>query len=302
MMNTINHIYYLHGFVPDKKPICLEELYKLDEKLRNAQAKLNPYYEKSIINDYKTKTYHFNPFKKHKFVLNERLQLNGLNLNWLKLYEVLIRFSIVRDRLSFYSDEQSVIKFIANKLNMTVYFIDYVDVYIYNLGITNFETVYQEQDYYKLLCQKIHEMKLQLITGGTFIIKLYTILRKDTINLVAELVQLFKQVFVYKPYSTNPSNSETYLICLQYTPMIPLKPPTQNWIDYLYYIQKCIVDYQIKNINLEISAYETYKNKNRIPFSFGNNRNQTLINAFDDISSTIESIDETDYEYDESLE
>lgn len=52
--------------------------------------------------------------------------------------------------------------------------------------------------------------------GGIFICKIFDFFLKETINLIYILTLLFDQVYIHKPKFSRLSNSEKYLVCLNY--------------------------------------------------------------------------------------
>lgn len=71
----------------------------------------------------------------------------------------------------------------------------------------------QEQEAYRLIFGEIVlALKIQK-DGGNFIIKIFESYTKITIKLIQMLRQVYKTVYVAKPYTSRISNSEKYLVC-----------------------------------------------------------------------------------------
>lgn len=71
----------------------------------------------------------------------------------------------------------------------------------------------QEQQSYKLmLCQAISAMGCQ-ITGGAFIMKVFDCYSNEMIELLYILSIHYENVYITKPYSSRPCNSEKYVVC-----------------------------------------------------------------------------------------
>lgn len=290
----MNSIFYLYSFIIPNNTTSsdLSNFNSLKKKLKQTQNKLDKYYEtKQSTVKYTKCVYSFNPFKKHKFSVAKFLNVTNIDLSWVKLYEILIQFELVIENVSYYSDNYEPLDYLANKQNINIHHNDTnPDVYIYNYGIKTYDSTDQELDYHDEFVLKVQDMKSKLNVGGVFVIKCYTILNPKTIAILCDLTLSFGKILIYKPYSSNPANSEIYLVCVNYSENNVSFPkegdisPSLIWLKNLYNIQTQLVDYQIKNINLEISGYEKYKNLNRsIPFNYGNGRNKKLVGQFNDL-------------------
>jgi 23S rRNA U2552 (ribose-2'-O)-methylase RlmE/FtsJ len=71
----------------------------------------------------------------------------------------------------------------------------------------------KEQLHYYLILNEIYTvLKLQNI-GGNFILKVFDIFTNTSIHLLYLLNLLYKDIYVYKPKTSRPTNSEKYIIC-----------------------------------------------------------------------------------------
>jgi len=71
----------------------------------------------------------------------------------------------------------------------------------------------KEQLHYFLILNEIYTgLKLQNI-GGNFILKVFDIFTNTSIHLLYLLNLLYKNIYVYKPKTSRPTNSEKYIIC-----------------------------------------------------------------------------------------
>lgn len=52
--------------------------------------------------------------------------------------------------------------------------------------------------------------------GGTFILKIYDMFHHNTLHTFSILKQCFQKIYIVKPLSSRPANSEKYLICVGY--------------------------------------------------------------------------------------
>lgn len=67
--------------------------------------------------------------------------------------------------------------------------------------------------HYRLILSEIYTaIKLQK-KGGVFILKMFDIYTESNYQLLYLLSQCYKQVFIYKPLTSRPTNSEKYIIC-----------------------------------------------------------------------------------------
>lgn len=77
------------------------------------------------------------------------------------------------------------------------------------------ETI-QEQEVFKLLVgQIITAIKIQDIKGN-FVCKFYETFTINSAKLLAILTELYENVYIIKPYTSRPSNSEKYVICINF--------------------------------------------------------------------------------------
>ena len=82
---------------------------------------------------------------------------------------------------------------------------------------------FQEQEAYILLLSEIYcGLKVQK-EGGTFVLKIFETFTEVTVKMIEILKRYYEQVILIKPLLSRPSNSEKYLICLNYSPSKNLK-------------------------------------------------------------------------------
>ena len=74
----------------------------------------------------------------------------------------------------------------------------------------------QEQESYILLLIDIYFAMNQLNKGGCFILKIYDSFTDLTIKIISILNDVFENVFIIKPFVSRPSNSEKFLVCMNY--------------------------------------------------------------------------------------
>lgn len=101
---------------------------------------------------------------------------------------------------------------IMNKVNNTTF-----DLITANLSVKQKDINTIEQEYYiTFLTQFVIAIK-SLKDNGNFVIKIYDSFTNLTIKLINILSQFFKNVYLYKPFTSKQSDSDKYIICLNYT-------------------------------------------------------------------------------------
>jgi 23S rRNA U2552 (ribose-2'-O)-methylase RlmE/FtsJ len=76
-----------------------------------------------------------------------------------------------------------------------------------------------------ILCETLTALALQK-KGGYFVLKIYDIFMKTTIELIYLLCNLYEGVFMYKPHMSRVANSEKYIVC-----KVLLYDITPEWIE-----------------------------------------------------------------------
>lgn len=72
---------------------------------------------------------------------------------------------------------------------------------------------YQEQEAYRLILGEIiTALKVQK-EGGTFVLKLFEVYTDVSIKMLSILSALYDKTYMFKPYTSRPSNSERYMVC-----------------------------------------------------------------------------------------
>lgn len=65
------------------------------------------------------------------------------------------------------------------------------------------------------LCETVTALKVQKI-GGNFVLKIYDIFTTATVQLLSILKSAYEQVFITKPVTSRPANSEKYIVCMNF--------------------------------------------------------------------------------------
>lgn len=74
----------------------------------------------------------------------------------------------------------------------------------------------QENDFLQLLLSEIYTGVRAQKAGGCFVIKMFDLFRSETIQLIAILCECYKEVYIHKPHTSRPANSERYIVCLDF--------------------------------------------------------------------------------------
>jgi 23S rRNA U2552 (ribose-2'-O)-methylase RlmE/FtsJ len=72
---------------------------------------------------------------------------------------------------------------------------------------------HKEQLHYKLISSEIYSAILLQKENGHFILKVFDILTETSIHLIYLLLMCYREVYIYKPKTSRPTNSEKYIIC-----------------------------------------------------------------------------------------
>ncbi len=73
-----------------------------------------------------------------------------------------------------------------------------------------------------IYCQTLTALLSQKI-GGLFVLKIFDIYNIKTINLIEILKKSYRKVYLIKPYTSRPANSEKYLVCVDFLNTISLE-------------------------------------------------------------------------------
>ena len=71
----------------------------------------------------------------------------------------------------------------------------------------------KEQLHYFLILNEIYSAIYLQKQSGNFILKMFDVFTKTSVNLLYLLSLLYENVFIYKPKTSRPTNSEKYIIC-----------------------------------------------------------------------------------------
>ena len=74
----------------------------------------------------------------------------------------------------------------------------------------------KEELHYTLICSEIYTGISLNIKGGHFILKMFDLHTDSSIHLLYLLTLFYKEVYIYKPLTSRPTNSEKYIICKNY--------------------------------------------------------------------------------------
>jgi 23S rRNA U2552 (ribose-2'-O)-methylase RlmE/FtsJ len=72
----------------------------------------------------------------------------------------------------------------------------------------------QEENFIKLFLTEIYTASMIQETNGNFIIKVFDLFTKETNTLISILYNLYEKIYIIKPFTSRPANSEKYLVCI----------------------------------------------------------------------------------------
>lgn len=126
----------------------------------------------------------------------------------------------------------------------------------------------KEQLHYLLILNEIYSAICIQKISGNFILKVFDIFTDTSINLLYLLNLIYTEVYIYKPKTSRPTNSEKYIICKNFKLMDgPIK---KSLLFKLYNLSK--------QLGCNKNKYNSFKLFNNIPNVFIQNINQ--LNTF----------------------
>lgn len=128
-----------------------------------------------------------------------------------------------------------------NYLNDVLFKLNKFDLITCDGGI-DYSSNYNDQEInsHKLIYSEIYVSLKLLKTNGNLILKIFDIFYNKTIYLLYILYCSFDKIIISKPYTSRPSNSEKYIICINYN------LNNENIIKLLE------TNFKTKNINIKI--------------------------------------------------
>lgn len=79
---------------------------------------------------------------------------------------------------------------------------------------TNFNN--QEQQSFKLICCEVYCAFKMLKQHGTFVVKMYDMFHLYTHHIISILQNVFSTIYITKPLTSRPANSEKYFVCCDF--------------------------------------------------------------------------------------
>jgi 23S rRNA U2552 (ribose-2'-O)-methylase RlmE/FtsJ len=118
----------------------------------------------------------------------------------------------------------------------------------------------QEEVFLQLFLSEIYTAASIQSQGGTFITKIFDMFTDDTNCLISILTLLYDDVYIIKPFTSRPANSEKYLVCLNYDSCNKntLLSDCRNEIINKRGIMKSLGKYYNPSVATRICMYNTY--------------------------------------------
>lgn len=170
---------------------------------------------------------------------------------WKKSKKILDRFPNIKlegglDHTGNLFNEQNF-KYCSQKYSNTL------DVITGDGGI-DFSDDYNDQENLAMrliITQIFYALSMQKV-GGTFVLKIFDIFNKCSVDAVYLLSLFYKRVFVVKPYTSRYANSEKYIVCLDFVKPLDNQIKIKFWsilkilkgIDFTKYNISSILDIQ----------------------------------------------------------
>jgi hypothetical protein len=115
----------------------------------------------------------------------------------------------------------------------------------------------KEQLHYFLILNEIYSAIALQKEGGSFILKVFDIFTETSIQLLYLLNTMYEQIFVYKPKTSRPTNSEKYIICKNFNPSKSYLEKIKNALFHLS-----------KNLRSKKMKYATFTLFESVPQTF----------------------------------
>ena len=118
----------------------------------------------------------------------------------------------------------------------------------------------QEEVFLQLFLSEIYTAANIQTQGGTFITKIFDMFTIDTNCLISILSSLYNDIYIIKPFTSRPANSEKYLVCLNYdvNNKHHILNDCRNEIINKNGIMNSLGKYYNTSIATRICAYNTY--------------------------------------------
>jgi len=126
---------------------------------------------------------------------------------------------------------------------------------------------YQEQEAYQLLLAEIYCALMIQKVGGNFIIKFFETFTDVSVKLIEILRHSYKKIYIYKPLLSRPSNSEKYVICIDYIEENKNIEKLYNLLESFdnKYLIDIFQEYEIPN-NIQLINYQLSSKLGNIQF------------------------------------
>lgn len=125
----------------------------------------------------------------------------------------------------------------------------------------------QEQLFQRLLFSEIYTILRIQKNGGSSVIKVFDLFDDITLSLITILVSCYQDVYICKPFSSRPANSEKYLICKGYKVNNKLLELLESFFDKHLTGINIVCDQNLYNMTAQsISKYNEHFVKNQIAY------------------------------------
>jgi hypothetical protein len=118
----------------------------------------------------------------------------------------------------------------------------------------------KEQLHYFLILSEIYAALRLQKPKGDFILKVFDVFTNTSINLLYLLSLCYNEIYVYKPKTSRPTNSEKYIVCKDFKLSDEYKDKILNMLNILYKKIKHINKNQNKDVKNNYISFQIFNN------------------------------------------
>jgi len=118
----------------------------------------------------------------------------------------------------------------------------------------------QEYSFLRLFLSEIYTAVSTQAIGGAFIIKIFDMFTYETNCLISILIELYEEVYITKPFTSRPANSEKYLVCNNFKGLsnLGIISDMRHEIINTHGIEKSLGKYYNSSVATRLCLYNTY--------------------------------------------
>lgn len=131
----------------------------------------------------------------------------------------------------------------------------------------NVKIVIEEQASEILILEEIQQALNNQDNGGHFVLKIFETFCTNTIKIIEMLRYLYKQIYIYKPFTSRMSNPEKFLVCKDFNKKLynsDFNTKLEKLISNINKNKEYNILELFSEIKLSSKSYDYYKNMNNI--------------------------------------